>query len=72
MKIREDREICVNKSTTIFVKKDKVAYRSSYSVTVAKPNRVVRNTCRDRESAKIEIIKTLLREGWTLSQIRKL
>ena len=72
MKLRECREICVNKSTTIFIKKDKVAYKSSYSVTIAKPNRVVRNTCKDRESAKIELIKALLREGWTIAQIRKL
>lgn len=72
MKIRECREICVNNSTTIFIKKNKVAYKSSYTVTISQPGKIVRNTCKDRTAAKAELIKALLREGWTLSQIRKL
>ena len=72
MKLRECREICVNNSTTIFVKKNKMTYKSSYTVTISQPGKIVRNTCRDRESAKIELVKALLREGWTITQIRKL
>lgn len=72
MKLRESKEICVNNSTTIYVKKDKMVYKSTYTVSIATPNKVVRNTCKDREAAKLALIKALLREGWTLSQIRKL
>ena len=72
MKIR-DYKIVRTESCTVTVRKDKSAYRSTYSVCMFSKAISVKTTCPDRQSAKEEFIRLMkLYTNLGITQILKM
>ena len=72
MRIR-DYKIVKCDSVTITVRKDKSAYKSTYSVCLFSQSLSIRTTCHDRQSAKAEFIRLMkIYTNYTITQILKM
>lgn len=72
MKIR-DYKIVRTESCTVTVRKDKSAYKSTYSVCMFSKAISIRTTCPDRNTAKVEFIRLMkLYTNLGITQIMKL
>lgn len=72
MRIR-DYKIVKCDSVTVTVRKDKSAYKSTYSVCLFSKNLNVKTTCPDRQTAKNEFIRLMkLYTNYTITQILKM
>jgi hypothetical protein len=72
MRIREYK-IVKCESATVTIRKDKSAYKSTYSVCFFSKSISVKTTCPDRETAKKEFIRLMkVYTNYTVTQIMRM